>query len=106
MFAAITPAIRLTVNIASGKVLLALLPLFVLLAGLIVYCLVDLFRARSVRYLPKPASALIILLVSAPFGALAYLIFGKDRHGDDLAETDGDERSFAGPASERAAARR
>jgi hypothetical protein len=66
--------------VPSGRVLLALIPLFALLAGLIVHCLVDLIRARSVRYLPKPVWALIIVLVSAPFGALDYLVFGRDRH--------------------------
>ena len=68
----------------SGRTLLALVPLFVLLGALIVYCLVDLIRAPSVRYLPKPVWALIIVLVSAPFGALAYLVFGKDHHGHDV----------------------
>ncbi len=70
----------------SGRTLLALVPLFVLLGALIAYCLVDLIRAPSVRYLPKPVWALIILLVSAPLGALAYLVFGKDRHGHDITE--------------------
>jgi hypothetical protein len=84
----------------SGKVLLALIPLFVFLAGLIVYCLVDLVRARSVRYLPKLVWALIIVLVSAPFGALAYLVFGKDRHARDFAEPAGDQQRPAGPVGE------
>ena len=88
-----------------GKVLLALLPLFVLLAGLIVYCLVDLIRARRVRYLPKPVWALIIVFVSTPFGALAYLVFGRDHHGHDIAEPADDQRS-AGTAEEDLAARR
>ena len=70
----------------SGRTLLALVPLFVLLGALIVYCLVDLIRAPSVRYLPKPMWALIIVVVSAPLGALAYLVFGKDRHGHDITE--------------------
>ena len=60
--------------------------LLFLLGALIVYCLVDLIRAPSVRYLPKPVWALIIVLVSAPLGALAYLVFGKDRHGHDITE--------------------
>lgn len=38
----------------SGRTLLALVPLFALVGALIVYCLVDLIRAPSVRYLPKP----------------------------------------------------
>jgi hypothetical protein len=50
--------------------------------------------------------ALIIVLVSAPFGPLAYLVFGKDRHGDDLAEPAGDRQRPAGTASGNLAARR
>jgi hypothetical protein len=100
------PAAALAVNMRSGRVLLALLPLFALLAGLIVYCLVDLIRARRVRYLPKPVWALIIVFVSAPLGALAYLVFGRDRHGHDLAEPAGDDRRSTGTAEEDLAARR
>jgi phospholipase D-like protein len=102
----VAPAVSLSLNMPPGKVVLALLPLFVLLAGLIVYCLVDLIRAPSVRYLPKPVWALIIVFVSAPFGALAYLVFGKDRHGDDLAEPVGDRQRPAETASGNRAARR
>ena len=105
MFALNAPAVTLGANMPSGKVLLALTPLFVLLAGLIVYCLVDLVRARSVRYVPKPVWALIIVLVSAPFGALAYLVFGKDRHDHDLAEPVGDQQRSAGCAAGHLAAR-
>jgi hypothetical protein len=100
------PAAALGVNVPSGRVLLALIPLFTLLAGLIVYCLVDLIRARSVRYLPKPVWALIIVLGSPPFGALAYLVFGRDRHGHDLAEPAGGYQHSAGTAEEDLAARR
>ncbi len=63
----------------SSTTLLALLPLFVLLAGLVIYALVDLVRAPSVRYMPKVVWALVILLGSAPFGPLAYLFFGRSR---------------------------
>jgi ABC-2 type transport system ATP-binding protein len=98
-------AAGLNLNMPQGKVMLALLPLFVLLAGLIAYCLADLIRARSVRYLPKPAWALIIVLVSAPFGALAYLVFGKDRHGHDPGEPFGEQQP-AGTADGSLAARR
>jgi hypothetical protein len=102
----VAPAVALGLNVPSGKVLLALMPLFALLAGLIVYCLVDLIRARSVRYLPKPVWALIIVLVSAPFGALAYLVFGRDRHGQNLAEPAGGCQGSAGTAEEDLVARR
>lgn len=64
----------------SGRALLALLPLLLLVLGLMAYCLVDLVRAPSVRYLPKPVWALIIVLVSFPLGAIAYLVLGKDHH--------------------------
>jgi hypothetical protein len=87
MLAIVGPAVGMGAAMPSGKVLVALAPLFILLVGLIVYCLVDLVRAPSVRYLPKPAWALIIVLVSAPFGALAYLLFGRDRRGRDFDET-------------------
>ena len=75
------------VDMPSGQVLLALAPLVLLILGLVVYCLVDLVRARSVRYLPKPVWALLIVLGSAPFGALAYLVFGRD-HDADHGDTD------------------
>jgi ABC-2 type transport system ATP-binding protein len=75
----------LNVDMPSGKALLALAPLLALVVGLIAYCLVDLIRAPSVRYLPKPVWALIIVLCSVPVGAIAYLIFGRDRNGHDLA---------------------
>jgi hypothetical protein len=84
MLAIVAPAVSLGASALSGRALFALVPLFVLLGVLIVYCLVDLIRAPSVRYLPKPVWALIIVVVSAPLGALAYLVFGKDRHGHNI----------------------
>ena len=59
--------------------LAALVPLLVLLVALDVYCLVDLARARSVRNAPKLVWAIVIVFVSAPLGALAYLFFGRER---------------------------
>ena len=44
-----------------------------------IYCLVDVIRAPSVRHLPKAVWAIIILLVSAPWGGLLYLFLGRDR---------------------------
>jgi hypothetical protein len=35
-----------------------------------------------VRYLPKAAWALVIVLGSAPFGAIAYLVLGRNRNDD------------------------
>jgi hypothetical protein len=64
------------------RLFLALLPLLVVALGLDVYCLVDLVRAPSVRYLPKGIWALIIVCISCPIGALLYLFLGRDRnHG-------------------------
>jgi ABC-2 type transport system ATP-binding protein len=59
----------------------ALLPLLILIVALDVYCLSDLARAKSVRGAPKAVWVIIILLVSAPIGALVYLFFGRDRDG-------------------------
>jgi ABC-2 type transport system ATP-binding protein len=59
----------------------ALLPVAVLILGLDGYCLVNLVRVPSVRNLPKPIWAIVILFVSAPLGAILYLCFGADRAG-------------------------
>jgi hypothetical protein len=69
------------VNLPSGTVLLALVPVLLLLAGLVAGCLVDLIRAAEVRYLPKWAWVLVIVLCSAPFGPLLYLLLGRERNG-------------------------
>ena len=70
----------------SGKLpsglLFALVPLLVLVVALDVYCLIDLARARSVRYLPKVVWVIVILFVSTPIGALIYLFVGRDRDRD------------------------
>jgi Phospholipase_D-nuclease N-terminal len=59
---------------------MAIVPIIVLAVGFDAYCLVDLIRADSVRRLPKGVWALIIVLISAPWGGLAYLFLGRDRH--------------------------
>jgi hypothetical protein len=59
----------------------ALVPVVVIGAGFVVFCLVDLARARQVRYLPKWAWALICL-VSVPLGGIVYLIVGRPRWQD------------------------
>ena len=103
---AIVASISLHLNLSSGRTLLALVPVIVLLVGLIVFCLVDLIRAPDVRYLPKPAWALIIILVSAPLGALAYLAFGRNRRGqyhNAVADASDDGRAVSG-RDERSAA--
>ena len=66
---------------SSGhRLLLAVLPLLLVAAGLDVYCIVDLIRAKSVRYLPKVVWAIIILCISFPVGALLYLFLGRQRN--------------------------
>ncbi len=62
-------------------VLAALIPLLALILALDVFCLVDVARAKSVRNLPKIAWVVIILLISAPTGALLYLFLGRERGG-------------------------
>jgi ABC-2 type transport system ATP-binding protein len=59
----------------------ALIPVLVLIVGLDAFCLINLVRAKSVRNAPKLAWAIVILVVSAPLGALLYLFFGMERRG-------------------------
>jgi ABC-2 type transport system ATP-binding protein len=59
--------------------LAALVPLLVLLVALDVYCLVDLARSRSMPTAVKVLWAIVIVFVSAPLGALLYLLLGRDR---------------------------
>jgi ABC-2 type transport system ATP-binding protein len=63
----------------------ALVPVLALIIGLDAFCLINLVRAKSVRNAPKLAWAIVILVVSAPFGALLYLFFGMDRRGTPAA---------------------
>lgn len=76
----------------------ALFPLLLLVAAVMAYALFDLFSARQVRYLPKFGWALVIVLGSAPLGALVYLVLGRNPHGTDQADDVSDEHSSgAGP---------
>ncbi len=59
----------------------ALVPVIVIGAGFVVFCLVDLARAQRVRYLPKWAWALICI-VSVPLGGIVYLLAGRPRWQD------------------------
>jgi hypothetical protein len=59
----------------------ALVPVVVIAVGFVVFCLVDLARARQVRYLPKWAWALICL-ISVPLGGIVYLIVGRPQWRD------------------------
>ena len=57
----------------------ALIPVLAIIVGLDAFCLIDIARAKSVRIAPKLAWVIVILVVSAPLGALLYLFFGMDR---------------------------
>jgi hypothetical protein len=62
--------------------LAALVPLVVLAVALDAYCLIDRARARSMGRGAKLAWAAVIVFVSAPLGALLYLLVGRDRGRD------------------------
>ncbi len=85
----------------SGGTLLALAPVVLLVVGLVAFCLVDLVRAPSARYLPKPLWALIILIGSTPLGAIVYLIVGRDRHPPDTAPQQHNEQHDSHQAESR-----
>jgi hypothetical protein len=57
-----------------------LIPIFVVLLALDVFCLFDLFRAEEVYYLPKWAWAINIIVMHL-LGAIGYLSFGRKPHG-------------------------
>jgi ABC-2 type transport system ATP-binding protein len=77
-------AVLLDASLPSGPVLLVLVPVILVVLGLVVFSLVDLVRAPEVKYLPKWAWGLIIVVGSAPFGALAYLILGRVRDAEPV----------------------
>jgi Phospholipase_D-nuclease N-terminal len=56
----------------------ALVPVLLAILAFVIFCLTDVIRSQHVRYLPRWAWA-IICLISMPWGAIAYLIFGKER---------------------------
>jgi ABC-2 type transport system ATP-binding protein len=53
-------------------------PILVVAAGFVVFCLVHLVRTKQVNYLPKWVWALIIV-IAIPWGGIAYLIAGPKR---------------------------
>ncbi|HKV84619.1 MAG TPA: PLDc N-terminal domain-containing protein [Ktedonobacterales bacterium] len=62
----------------NAKLLLALLPLAVIDLGIVIYCVVDLFKPeRRVRGGNKIVWLLAILLIST-LGWVAYLIIGRE----------------------------
>jgi hypothetical protein len=54
-----------------------LLPLLIIELSLLVIALVDLIRRDEVRYLPKWAWAVIIIVINF-FGPIIYLILGRE----------------------------
>jgi hypothetical protein len=54
----------------------ALIPIVLLAVGFVIFCLVDVWRAEEVRYLPRWAWA-IVCLISVPLGGVLYLAFGR-----------------------------
>ncbi len=61
-------------------ILLALIPVVLIDLGMVIYCIVDLYRPdRHVRGGSKLIWLLVILLVST-FGWLAYLLFGREEY--------------------------
>ena len=67
----------------APRLLAALMPVLVIIAAFDVYCLVDLVRARSVRFLPKIVWGLVIVFVGSPISGVVYLFAGRDHdaHG-------------------------
>jgi hypothetical protein len=55
-------------------------PVVIALLAFDIFCLVDLYRAEEVGYLPKWAWAIIILVMHL-LGGIGYLIVGRNRHG-------------------------
>jgi hypothetical protein len=62
-----------------ARLIYALAPILILAVAFDVYCLVDLIRSRSVRRLPKAVWAIVIVVISAPWGGLIYLFLGRSR---------------------------
>jgi hypothetical protein len=56
----------------------ALIPVAIVAVCFEVFCLVDVFRAEEVRFVPRWAWA-IICVISIPLGGVAYLLLGKVR---------------------------
>jgi ABC-2 type transport system ATP-binding protein len=70
------------VDLSEPALLLTLGALAVVAVAAVVWCLVDLSR-REVRYLPKWAWALIIVLGNVPVGPIVYLVVGRVPEGEE-----------------------
>lgn len=62
----------------DAAVLIPIVPVLVLAVLLIGWSLVDIARRRTVKYLPKWAWVLIVLLVT-PLGPILYLVVGREK---------------------------
>ncbi len=60
----------------GGLPLAAVLPVVILGLVFVIYCLVDIVRRPSVRYLPRWAWGAICCL-SVPLGGFIYLVVGR-----------------------------
>ena len=58
--------------------LAALAPLVLVALAFAVFCIVDVYRAESVRYLPRWLWA-VLCIVSIPLGGIIYLVVGRER---------------------------
>lgn len=58
--------------------LLALAPILIVAIGFVVWVIIDIVRADSVRYLPKWAW-IVISCISIPLGGIVYVLLGRDR---------------------------
>ena len=73
-----TISILVTFSEMRSHEFLALLPVVIAMVAFALYCVVDVFRAEAVRYLPRWAWA-IICLASIPLGGIFYLVLGRVR---------------------------
>lgn len=67
----------LSTVLAVDVLLAALAPILVIVVGFVGYCLVDLARAPSVKFLPKWAWVLVCV-ASVPIGGIVYLLVGRE----------------------------
>jgi hypothetical protein len=58
--------------------MLALIPVAIACVAFEVFCLIDVWRATEVRYLPRWAWT-VICLISIPFGGVIYLALARTR---------------------------
>jgi ABC-type tungstate transport system substrate-binding protein len=64
--------------VTDQTLLLALAPVLLLSVAFVVWVVVDIVRADTVRHLPRWAW-IVISVISVPLGGIVYLLFGRDR---------------------------